>query len=104
MAKFSPRAVSRFTPLSPRYMPKAATSLSSTAPDKDAVPPSYEAAVQELETLVHQLESGQMPLDQILTGYQRGAVLLAYCGDRLAVVEQQIEVLDKGVLKPWKPE
>ena len=45
-----------------------------------------------------------MPLDQVLSGYQRGAALLTYCRDRLTAVEQQIEVLDNGALKPWKPE
>jgi len=77
---------------------------SSSAADRAAAPKSYELAVQELERLVSELESGQMPLDQVLAGYQRGAVLLAYCRDRLAEVEQQIEVLDNGTLKPWKPE
>ncbi len=72
---------------------------------KASLPPaSYEQALQELERLVGELESGQMPLDQVLAGYQRGATLLAYCRDKLTAVEQQIEVLDNGTLKPWKPE
>ncbi len=66
-----------------------------------AVPASYEAALQELEQLVSQIESGQMPLEQLLTGYQRGAELLNFCRDRLQAVETQIKVLDDGVLKPW---
>ncbi len=72
---------------------------------KASLPPaSYEQALQELERLVGELESGQMPLDQVLAGYQRGATLLAYCREKLTAVEQQIEVLDNGTLKPWKPE
>jgi exodeoxyribonuclease VII small subunit len=47
------------------------------------------------------MESGQLPLDQLLSGYQRGAELLAYCRAQLDAVEQQIKVLDDGVLKPW---
>jgi exodeoxyribonuclease VII small subunit len=66
-----------------------------------ALPASYEAALSELESLVGALESGQMPLDQLLSGYQRGAVLLAYCRDKLKAVENQIQVLDGGQLKPW---
>ncbi len=68
-----------------------------------AVPASYEAALQELEQLVARLESGQMPLEQLLAGYQRGATLLAFCRERLVAVEAQIKVLDDGVLKPWTP-
>ena len=66
-------------------------------------PSNYETALSELEQLVSQMESGQMPLDQLLGAYQRGAVLLAYCKDKLAAVEQQIKVLDEGALKPWTP-
>jgi exodeoxyribonuclease VII small subunit len=75
----------------PKALPKETTAL----------PASYEAALQELEQLVAQLESGQLPLDQLLSGYQRGAVLLGFCQQRLQAVEDQIQVLDEGVLKPW---
>ena len=62
---------------------------------------SYEAALEELEQLVSQLDAGQLPLDQLLTRYQRGAELLAYCRSRLELVENQIKVLEAGELKPW---
>ena len=71
--------------------------------EQPAPPASYEAAVQELETLVANLEGGQLPLDQLLVSYQRGAELLAYCQSKLQQVEQQIKVLDEGMLKPWTP-
>jgi len=66
-----------------------------------AAPASYEAALQELEQLVARLESGDMPLEQLLTQYQRGAELLAFCRDRLEVVQAQVKVLDQGVLTSW---
>ncbi len=81
-------------------MPKA---IPSDAADTSVapLPATYEAALSELEALVGQLESGQMPLDQLLTGYQRGAALLAFCRDKLKAVEDQSQVLDGGQLKPW---
>ena len=84
-------------------MPKAAQPdlTDAVAANVPAVPATYEAALSELETLVGQLESGQMPLDQLLTGYQRGAVLLSFCRDKLKAVEDQIQVLDGGQIKPW---
>lgn len=85
-----------------------AKSSTSTAPSAAAAPPgsaplpaSYEAALQELEGLVTRLESGQLPLDQLLTGYQRGAQLLTFCKSRLEAVENQIKVLEGSELKAW---
>lgn len=66
------------------------------------VPANYEEAMQELETLVRRLESGEMPLDQLLSGYQRGAALLQFCRDKLTAVEDQVKVLEDGALKTWK--
>ena len=66
------------------------------------MPATYEAALAELEHLVQTLESGQVPLDDLLAGYQRGAALLAFCKDKLAAVEDQIKLLDtNGSAKPW---
>jgi exodeoxyribonuclease VII small subunit len=67
------------------------------------VAPSYEAALAELEQLVARLDGGQLPLDELLGQYQRGAALLAFCRDRLQAVEQQIQVLEGSTLKPWEP-
>ena len=47
------------------------------------------------------MEGGQLPLDGLLDGYQRGAELLQFCRARLEAVEQQVKVLEDGQLKPW---
>ncbi len=70
-------------------MPKSA--VPTTVVDADL---SYESALHELEGLVARMDSGQLPLDELLAGYQRGAVLLNICRAKLAVVEQQIRLLD----------
>ncbi len=66
----------------------------TTTPPPQDVNLSYEAALQELEALVSRMDSGQMPLDDLLGSYQRGAILLKMCRDKLAAVEQQIKRLD----------
>lgn len=76
----------------------------STMVPQAVLPESYESAMQELDTLVMRLESGDLPLDQLLAGYQRGALLLQFCREKLQAVEDQIKVLDDGALKPWKPQ
>jgi exodeoxyribonuclease VII small subunit len=60
--------------------------------------------MQELEQLVAKLESGDLPLEQLLSQYQRGAELLKLCRDRLEAVETQVKVLDQDKLKAWTPE
>jgi exodeoxyribonuclease VII small subunit len=69
----------------------------------EAAEPTYEQALAELEGLVQRMEAGQMPLDQMLDSYRRGAALLELCRTRLAAVEQQVKVLEDGQLKPWSP-
>jgi exodeoxyribonuclease VII small subunit len=78
----------------------------SAAPESGAppMPTSYEAGLQELEQLVAELESGQLPLDRLLGSYQRGAALLGFCRERLQAVEDQIKLLDAGSLKNWAGE
>ena len=80
-------------------MPKA-----SPKTDLPNEPAGYELALEELEQLVGRIESGQMPLDQMLAGYQRGAALLAFCRKRLDAVQDQIKVLDEGSLQAWGQE
>ena len=59
-------------------------------------PASYEQALSELDRLVQQMEGGQLPLDQLLDGYRRGAELLAFCRARLQAVEDGGEVAGRG--------
>ncbi len=73
----------------------------ATGNTPEAEPASYEAALAELEQLVAAMEGGQLPLDRLLAGYRRGAVLLGYCRSQLEAVEQQVQVLEAGQLKPW---
>lgn len=64
-------------------------------------PTSYEQAVAELDQIVQRMEAGQLPLDQLLDSYRRGADLLAWCRQRLQAVEEQVKLLEDGQLKAW---
>lgn len=75
--------------------------MARTAAHATKEPATYEQALAELDRLVAQMEGGQLPLDQLLDGYRRGAELLAYCRARLEAVEEQVKVLEEGQLKPW---
>jgi exodeoxyribonuclease VII small subunit len=67
----------------------------------DDPPLTYEEALDELERLVRSMEDAQMPLDQMLDSYKRGAELLEQCRARLSAVEEQVKVLEDGQLKAW---
>lgn len=84
--------------------PKSTLSSPGTSQGTLAPPTSYDTALQELELLVGKLESGQLPLEQLMAGYQRGAELLKFCRGKLEAVENQISVIDNGQLKPWTQE
>jgi exodeoxyribonuclease VII small subunit len=75
--------------------------MPTTRDSADPIADSYETALEELEQLVARLEGGQLPLDQLLGSYQRGAQLLAFCRDKLAAVENQVKLLESGELKTW---
>ena len=80
------------------------TRSSSTAKSvaKEATASSYEHALAELERLVSAMEGQQLPLDQLLESYQRGAELLGFCRAQLQAVEQQVKLLEGGELKTWE--
>ena len=67
--------------------------------------PSFEKALKELEGIVAQMETGQLPLEQSLQAYQRGSELLQFCQKSLAGIEQQVRLLNENnVLQTYKDE
>lgn len=52
--------------------------------------PTFEERLEELETLVEELESGDLCLEDMLKRYQQGMSLIAACQDRLNNAELRI--------------
>lgn len=69
-----------------------------------ATPASFESAMAELAELVSQMENGQLPLEASVAAYQRGSELIQFCAAQLEKVEQQVKILDAGMLKPFTPQ
>lgn len=63
--------------------------------------PGFEAAMAELEQIVADMEAGKLSLEDALAAYQRGAELLTFCRSRLDDAQQQVRVLEEGVLKEF---
>ncbi len=57
---------------------------------------SFEAALAKLETIVDSMESGEVPLAELLAKYEEGSKLLKVCEGRLKEAELKIEKLKKG--------
>ena len=72
-------------------------------PGKSQEPPTFESALGELEKIVASMEAGQMPLEQSLAAYKRGAELLKYCQAALQDAQQQVRILEENVLKTFGP-
>ena len=76
-------------------------SRSARAEKTPPLPGNFEEAMQELESLIEQMETGRLPLEASLQAYERGVSLVRHCRERLERVAQQVEVLDAGLLVPW---
>ncbi len=74
---------------------KAKTAKESSTETLTAQPKNFEHAFTELESIVAQMESGQMTLEDSLSAYQRGNTLLQVCQKSLADVEQQVQILNE---------
>ncbi len=73
----------------------------STKQAASSQPESFEAASAELEKIVAAMEAGQMSLEASLSAYQRGAELLQYCQNKLQGAQQQVRILEAGMLKDF---
>ena len=69
----------------------------------DSLPQTFEAALAELEAILETMEDGKLPLADTLAAYKRGAELLQYCQAALKDAQQQVQVLERGVLKAFTP-
>ena len=56
-------------------------------------PKTFEASLEALEQIVHELESGDLPLEKSLELFEDGIRLSRQCQERLNQAERRIEVL-----------
>lgn len=75
---------------------------------KSAPPANFEQAMKRLEEIVEQMESGDLPLEDLIVRYEEGMKLVKVCQERLASAEQRIEIITrdsagKPVVKEFVP-
>ncbi len=62
---------------------------------KESANKNFEVALEELEQVVEQLESGDLPLDDSLAAFEKGVGLVKFCNQKLNEVEKRVELLVK---------
>lgn len=80
----------------------------SSAPKKPEPQLNFEGAMDRLEEIVEQMESGKMMLEELIVRYEEGMKLVKICQERLASAEQRIEIITrnnagKPVVKNFEP-
>lgn len=58
--------------------------------------PTFEDALGKLESILETMESGDLPLEQLLTRYEEGTRLVKFCQDKLSAAEVRIRQLEQG--------
>ena len=81
--------------------------MSSKLKQREAEP-NFEGAMDRLETIVEQMESGKLPLEDLIVRYEEGMNLVKICQERLASAEQKIEMIarnsaGKTIVKDFEP-
>ena len=75
---------------------------------KPAAEANFEQAMKRLEEIVEQMESGELPLEDLIVRYEEGMKLVQVCQERLASAEKRIEIITrnsagKPVVKEFEP-
>jgi len=55
----------------------------------------FEKALERLETIVEEMESGKLSLEDMMKRFEEGQVLVKLCSGKLNQVERRIEILVK---------
>ena len=74
----------------------------------EEAPASFEEGLKQLEAIVHEMESGDLPLERALELFERGMNLSDSCRKQLEGAETRVEMLirkeGKMVAEPFRPE
>src|SRR6476469_3615714 len=69
---------------------------------------NFEGAMDRLEAIVEQMETGKLPLEDLIVRYEEGMNLVKVCQERLTSAEQKIEIIarnsaGKPIVKDFEP-
>ncbi len=58
---------------------------------------TYAEALRELESIVRQLETGQMPVDELAAAVKRASELIRFCKSKLRDTQQEVNEVLKNL-------
>ena len=61
---------------------------------EESSPESFESAMEQLETLVSRMESGELSLEASLKAFEKGVQLTRFCQDQLQKAELRVQELN----------
>jgi exodeoxyribonuclease VII small subunit len=75
---------------------------------EETPPPKFEAGLEQLEAIVKEMESGDLPLERALELFEQGMKLSQICRQQLEAAETRVEILIKRAgemqAQPFRPE
>jgi exodeoxyribonuclease VII small subunit len=112
-ARCADRTPQRGVPTESPFFPSEAVLNSSVFPMSSKSKPretelNFEGAMDRLEKIVEQMESGKLPLEDLIVRYEEGMKLVKICQERLVKAEQKIEIITrnsagKAVVQEFEP-
>ena len=80
----------------------------TSKPKQPSAALNFETAMNRLEAIVEQMESGKLLLEDLIVRYEEGMNLVKICQERLASAEQKIEIIardsaGKPIVKDFEP-
>ncbi len=75
--------------------------------EEEQKPDSFEAGLNELESIVKQMEAGDLPLERSLELFEKGMAISERCRKQLEEAETRVEILlkkdEKMQAEPFSP-
>ncbi len=63
-------------------------------------PQTFESALERIEQIAAQMETGELPLEQLMDHYEEGLRLVRFCSERLEEAEKRLEAITRDAAGP----
>jgi exodeoxyribonuclease VII small subunit len=57
--------------------------------------PTFESALERVEQIAARMETGELPLDDLIVAYEEGLRLIRFCSERLDEAEKRLQTISR---------